>query len=123
LEAQASELREIALRVDRGYPYWEREGFEGAVDACGEWLNWRSLAESLTRDIIIGHDVDVRVPLEAQRAYDKAAESGMFTRFDLGYTLDILDEENAAITGCYLFGVQDFPHFGACLFLVASWSC
>jgi hypothetical protein len=120
-QTRAAELREIALRVDRGFPYWEREGFEEAVDACGEGWRWQTLSEQLTSDHVRGdEDFDLRLPLDVQKAYARAAETNLFSRFEVCQTYDT-DGEFVTATHSYLFGVQDFGHLGACYFLVEDW--
>jgi hypothetical protein len=52
LEAQVADLRQIAARVERGYPYWERNGFEEAVDACGDARSWQPLSERVDDGLI-----------------------------------------------------------------------
>lgn len=123
LETEIAELREVAVRVDRGYPYWDRHGFELAVDACGEAWGWQPLSESVTRDFVYGHDdVDVRLPLDVQRAYSTAVESDFFSRFEICSTFETDGYgEEVLSTRHYLFGVQDFPHLGACLFFIDQW--
>lgn len=121
LEREAAELREVALRVDRGYPWWERLGFEIALEACALFSQWQLLAESVTRDYVYPHDeVDLRLPLDVQCAYGRALECGLFSRFEICSAFEVEGDEVVA-TMYYLFGVQDFPSLGACLFLVDSW--
>lgn len=122
LERVAAELREVALRIDRGYAWWERDGFEIALDACALFSQWQPLSESITREFVYGNDeVDLRLPVPVQRAYGEASESGFFFCFEVCSTFDVEGDEVVAIT-YYLFGVQDFPSLGACLFFVDSWS-
>lgn len=121
LEREVAELREVAVRIDRGYAWWERLGLEIALEACALFSQWQPLAESVTRDYVYPHDeVDVRLPLPVQVAYRRALESGLFSRFEICSTFEVEDDEVTATT-YYLFGVQDFPSLGACLFLVDAW--
>jgi hypothetical protein len=121
LEADVAELREVAVRVGRGFPYWERRGFEEAVDACGDHWSWQQLAESLTRDRIYGHDeIDVRLPLGVQHAYARAAATGLFGSYEVCETYDV-EGDDVVTTRSYLFAVQGFPNLGACLFFVDQW--
>jgi hypothetical protein len=121
LEREAAELREVALRIDRGYPWWEREGFEIALDACALFTQWQPLSELVTREFVYGNDeVDLRLPVPVQLAYGKALESRFFSRFEVCSTFDVEGDEVVAVTH-YLFGVQDFASLGACLFFVESW--
>jgi hypothetical protein len=62
----------------------------------------------------------LRLPVPVQIAYAKALESRFFSRFEVCSTFDVEGDEVAAVTH-YLFGLQDFPSLGACLFFVDSW--
>jgi hypothetical protein len=111
----------VALRVDRGFPDWEREGLEIAIDACGDAWRWQPLAERLTADRVYGHDeTDVRLPLAVQQAYARAAETGLFSRYEVCETYET-DGDNVVATRSYLFGVQEFGQVGTCLFLIDQW--
>jgi hypothetical protein len=121
LEAEIAELREIAVRVDRGYPWWNRVGFEDALEAYGEPWRWQALSESVTADFVFSHDeVDVRLPVNVQRAYGRAFESGFFNRFEVCEWFET-EGESVVATRSYLFGVRDFPRLGACSFLIEQW--
>lgn len=84
IEAEIAELREVAHRVSRGYEWWDRHGFEIALDAYGEPWRWQELAESVTPDFVFSNDeFDARRPVDVQRAYGRAFESGLFSRFEV----------------------------------------
>jgi len=84
LLAEAADIREIARRIDLGYQYWERAGFEDAPDAVGDFWAWQPLSESLSPDLVYGHEeADLRIPLDAQSAYRQALASGLFDRFEV----------------------------------------
>jgi len=77
LEAEVAELREVAIRVDRGYEWWDRDGFESALDAYGEPWRWQALSETVTREFVYGNDdFDVRLPMEVQEAHARAFDTG-----------------------------------------------
>lgn len=116
-EIAIAELREVAIRTARGYDWWDKEQFEVSLDAYGDPWNWQTLAEVLTRDFTFSHnDVDLRIPIEAQRAYGDAFDSGLFNRYEVCQWFDT--EHDPQI---FLFGVTDFTQLGPSLFLVTQW--
>lgn len=122
LESEIASLREVAFRVAAGYPYWEPHGLELALDACGDPWNWQPLAEAVTRDYIFPHDeADIRLPLDAQRAYSRAAESGLFASFKVCTTFETDGYDEVLATYSYLVGVQEFSRLGAGYFFVHGW--
>lgn len=121
LERQAAELREVAMRVDRGYEWWDRAGFAVALEAYGEPWRWQQLAESVTRDFVYSDDdLDLRLPVDVQRAYGPAYESRLFSRFEICEWHET-DGDFVVETRSFLFGITDFPSLGACSFLIAQW--
>lgn len=122
LEAEIAALREVAFRVASGYPYWERHGFEIALDACGDTWSWHPLAETVTRDYVFAHDdADIRLPLDVQRAYSQAVETMLFARYEVCSTFETDGVAEVLSTRSYLFAIQDFPRLGGCSFLVEQW--
>ncbi len=122
LEAEVADLREIGTRVTRGYPFWERQGFEEAVDACGNACRWQLLSETVADGFIYGHDTeDVRLPLDVQRAYARSLETGLFDRFEICSTFETEGDDVVAWTD-YLFAVRELSTFGSASFFVEQWS-
>jgi hypothetical protein len=121
LETEIASLREVAVRIDRGYAWWDRAGYELALEAYGEPWRWQSLSESLADGFVWSHDdVDVRLPVEIQRSYGRALESGLFRSFELCEWYET-DGDFVTETRAFLFGVQEFPRLGSCLFLIDQW--
>lgn len=121
LEAEAASLREVAVRVDRGYAWWDQSGFELALEAYGEPWSWVPVSESVTEDFTFSHDdAYVRIPVEVQRAYGRAFESRFFNRFDICCWFET-EGDDVVATHYYLFGTQDFPRLGACSFFIEQW--
>jgi hypothetical protein len=129
LSAQISDVVQLVHGVKAGYPYFERLGFENAVDATGEVCTWTVLSEIPVPGTIFGHaDADVRLPVEVQKLYAQARSTQLFERFDVCMCFeppDDVDEappENA-ITH-YLFGSIPSPKIenqGGAMFLIAQW--
>lgn len=123
LEAEIASLREVAVRVDRGFPYWERFGFEIALDAYGDPWTWQTLSESVTRDYVFPHDdATLRLPVEMQTAYGTAVESGFFARYEVCSTFDTDGVDTVLSAYSYLFGVQTFAGLGECHFYLGGWA-
>lgn len=117
LGIEIGRLEAVARRVDAGWAYFERSGFEQAVDACGEFAVWISLSEVPAPGSILGRDdAKVRVPVEAQREYARAVESTLFQRYEMCLSMEGITAHEAIVTCAYLFGL-----FGNDRFLVASW--
>jgi hypothetical protein len=121
-EVEILSLREVAIRIDRGYPYWDRVGFDLALEACGGPWSWQPLSEPVTRDYVFPHDdTDLRLPLDVQRAYGAALETGLFGRYTVCSTFETDGYDEVLSTSSYLLGVRDFPRLGECLFFIAQW--
>lgn len=121
LEAELADLRQVQKRIERGYPYWDRFGFETAVEACGDAWNCHVLSEIVTPEYVFGHGgFDVRLPLDAEEAYRHAVDSGLFARFEIYATFET--EGDAVLAArYYLFGSSDFETMSAVLFHIADW--
>jgi hypothetical protein len=121
LLAEAADIREIARRIDLGYQYWERAGFEDALDAVGDPWRRQPLSESLSPDLVYGHEeADLRLPLDAQSAYRQALQAGLFDRFEVCSAFETEDDH---VVGAwhYLFGVLDLKSVEPAAFLIATW--
>lgn len=122
LEAEVADLREIAARVERGYPYWERQGFEEAVDACGDAWRWQPLSESVADGMIYSHDTeDVRLSVNVQRVYARALNTGLFDRFEICSTFETEGDDVVSWMD-YLFAVRQLPTLGSATLFVEQWS-
>lgn len=119
-DAKAADLQKVGECIENGFPYWERAGFEEALDALGEPWRWDTISEVLPPSIVLGHDAKVRIPLDTQRAYAQAIESRLFDRVELCSVFET-DGDEVARTTYYLFGAQDLVTMPAALFLVAQW--
>lgn len=122
IEAEVADLRQVQERIERGYPYWERQGLEIALEAMGDPWRWDLISESLAPGIIYTPDdvEDVRMPFEVQRAYAAAFESGLFDRFELCSVFETDGIEDVVLTTYYLVGIKDLPTMGA-MFAVTHW--
>ncbi len=90
----------------------------------GEWLNRTPLSDASIEGAVFGHeDATTRIPLDAQVAYRKAMDTGLFERFELAVHFETPgDLEEAVVSGPwyhYLFGTHACDTDG--LFLIAEW--
>jgi hypothetical protein len=124
LQVEIANLRQVADRVEKGYIFFQRFGFETAIDACGEWVNWTPLSDASVDGAVYGHEeAETRIPLDALIANRNAMETGLFERFELCVHFETpLDPEETFVTGPfyhYLFGIHSSDPHG--LFHVAEW--
>jgi hypothetical protein len=120
-QSEITRLKQIAERVEQGYQCWQRFGLESAIEASGEAWRWDSLAHVLSPELAYGdEEADVRLPLDAQRAYKQALESGLFDMFEVCSMFETAGDE-VVRADYYLFGAQGFEERPETLFLVAQW--
>jgi len=123
LQVEIANLRQVRDRVEKGYTFFQRFGFETAIDACGEWANWTPLADASVDGVVYGYeDAETRIPLEALVAYRMAMETGLFESFELCAHFATPHDPGDFVAGpfChYLFGIHSSDSNG--LFLVADW--
>lgn len=121
LTSQIAGHEQVIVRVTSGYPYFEKDGFESAVGACGEIAQWQILSEIPVAGTVFGNDsADVRLPIHVQDSYAKALASKLFDGFVVCTTFD---DEAVDKTHRYLFGQLMTPSFPdkEALFLVTTW--
>ena len=121
-------LERIMTCVKAGYSYFERQGFEDAVDACGEILTWQMLSEVPAPGTIYGEDkFDIRIPVEAQTSYARAVAMRLFDKFVICRCFEPPEDRQELPEGIgayYLFGEINFPNAEGKyngLFLVHQW--
>jgi len=112
--------------VKAGFPFVERCGFEASIDAAGQAREWEVLSEVL-RDpsgmtILSRDDTRIRLPIEAQERYDKAALTHLFDQFELCTLLEPPDYpgEQPVVVKHYLFGTIR-PSGSAGVFYIGQW--
>lgn len=121
LEAALRDLRLIQKRIEAsGHAYREPHGLQEAMDVCYDAFNRHVLSESVTSDFVYGHNVEIRLPVEAQESYRHAQSSGLFSRFEVWEGFETDGRETVETTDTYLFGVAALETREA-LFLVAEW--
>lgn len=126
LSTQIIHAERLIERVQAGYPYWERHGFEDAIDAAGETWSWQTLSAVPAPGTILGYDdVAVRLPVRVQKAYAHAVATQLFEGFEICSSFDTSDEGEAeGPIRNYLFGtIQSIYHEdqGGEIFLIDTW--
>jgi len=122
LEAEIADLADVANVVDRGYPYWERQGLELALEALGDPSQWEALSEVVADGMVFPHDLETRLPLDVQHRYAQALETRLFDRFDILSIFETDGVEDVIGTTQYLVAGRRLPGEGSAAFLVAEWS-
>ena len=95
---EAGYLHEVVRRVDEGYPYLDRFGFESTLEQAAMIAEWDSLTET-PRDIgvSLGDDrTTVRLPVEAQAKYAKAKATTLFDRFEVCHFYETFEDDDGA---------------------------
>lgn len=127
IDAEITDLCEIADRVEESYHYFDRVGFEIALDACCMWANWHDLSDTSIEGSDFGHEeADVRLPLEVQVSYSKVALTGRFDQFQVCSFFEVegdveLGEGIVGPVSHFLLGVRDFAVRPRAMFLIAEW--
>lgn len=129
LASQIQDFEKVIVRVSAGYPYFEKTGFESAVEACGQLLQWQRLSEIPVPGTVFGNDsADVRLPIRAQEAYAKALASKLFDGFVVCTCFDVSDDDAETDVELEnleqrLVGLLTVPSVldKEALFLVAQW--
>jgi hypothetical protein len=125
LGRKIADLERIAERVAAGYPYFERSGFEEAVDACGEIAVWQEFSERPVPGVVYVHEgINTRIPIEVQRNYGKAMASNLFEGCVLCFQFEPGEKwEEVKDPMIYLFVTILTPasHEGRALFLIGQW--
>lgn len=127
LSSEIHDIERIVQIIDAGYPYWEKSGYQEALDACGFYWTWYVLSEVYTPGTVAGCDqADVRLPIQAQKDYAEALSSHRFDRFAVCRYFEPSEGEVGEVVEDVtydLFGVVSTPTLagGESLFLVSQW--
>lgn len=127
--AQISDVERLVERVKAGYHFFERLGFENAVDALGEVCTWTVLSEIPVPGTVFGHaEAEVRLPVSVQKLYTQARSTQLFERFEVCMCFEPPDDVGEALPESaithYLFGSIQSPKLenqGSAMFLIAQW--
>jgi hypothetical protein len=123
LQSKASGLKKKISIVDQGFPFFEKYGFEGALDACGMVYGDETLSQDLNVDVIGFRDTQVRVPINVQKKYLSAVKLKLFDLFIIYWTYK--PEEDETIEPVkkeyYLFGSTG-PEISIDIYLIGQWS-
>lgn len=129
LAAQVGHVECLVERVQAGFPYLEKGTFKIAVDATGEVSIWEVISEAPVPGTIVGHDdAIIRLPVEVQKSYARAASSHLFERFEVCTCVEPCDEIGEEppedTIRHFLFGAIQSPNSedeDSAIFLIAEW--
>ena len=106
LQSKVSDLKKKISIVDQGFPFFNKYGFERALDACGMVYGDETLSQDLNVEVIGFKDTQVRVPIDVQKKYLSAVKLRLFDLFIILWTYE--PEEDETIEPVkkeyYLFG-------------------
>ncbi len=122
LQSQASDLKEKISIVNQGFPFFEKYGFERALDACGMVYGDETLSQDLNVDVIGFKDTQIRVPIDVQKKYLSAVKLKLFDLFIIYWAYE--PEEDVTIEPVkkeyYLFGSTG-PETSIDIYLIGQW--
>lgn len=122
LRKQCSAIEKKISIIDRGFPLWEKDSFESALEVCNMIYEWKKIADAIDVVAYGYKEARIRVPLDAQKKYRDALNLGLFGRFAICYAFEPEDEEPSGTSqriDYYLFGS---PPKSEDIFLIAQWS-
>lgn len=123
LQSEASDLKKKISIVDQGFTFFEKYGFERALDACGMVYGAETLSQDLNVDVIGFKDTQVRVPIDVQKKYLSAVKLKLFDLFIIYWAFEPEEDETIAPrkVDYYLFGSVG-PETSIDIFLIGQWS-
>jgi len=123
LQSEVNNLKKKINIVDRGFPFFEKFGFENALDACGMVYGDETLSQDLNVDVIGFKNTQIRVPIDVQKKYISAVKLKIFDIFIIYLAYEPEEDETIAPTKIdyYLFGSTG-PETSIYIFLIGQWS-
>jgi hypothetical protein len=122
LQSKTSDLKKKISIVDQGFPFFEKYGFERALDACGMVYGNETLSQDLNVDVIGFKDTQIRVPIDVQKKYLSAVKLKLFDLFIIYWTYE--PEEDETIEPVkkeyYLFGSAG-PETSIDIYFIGQW--
>ena len=123
LQDQISNLGRRIKIIDQGFPFFDRFGFENALEACGMVYGWETLAEDLDAVVFGFKETKVRLPEDIQKKYLSAVRLHLFNVFVICWAFEPEDDELSSPEKMdyYLFGSPGVEP-SEDIFLIAQWS-
>lgn len=122
LQSKASDLKKKISIVDQGFPFFEKYGFERALDACGMVYGYETLAQDLDVIVFGFKNTEIRVPIDIQKKYMSAVKLKIFDLFVIYWAFEPEEDETIAPrkVDYYLFGSTG-PETSIDIFLICQW--
>jgi len=123
LQSKVSNLEKKINIVDRGFPFFEKFGFERALDACGMVYGYETLAQDLNVIVFGFKNTQIRVPINIQKEYISAVKLKIFDLFVIYWAFEPEEDETIAPrkVNYYLFGSTG-PETSIDIFFIGQWS-
>jgi len=123
LQSKVDNLKKKINIVDRGFPFFEKYGFENALDACGMVYGDETLSQDLNVNVIGFKNTQIRVPIDVQKKYISAVKLKIFDLFVIYWAFEPEKDETIAPMKVYyyLFGSTG-PEKSIDIFLIGQWS-
>jgi hypothetical protein len=123
LQLQISNMERRISIVDQGFPFFDKFGFENALDACGMVYGWETLAEDFDVVVFGFKDTKIRLPEDVQKKYISTVRLRLFNTFAICWAFEPEDDESIAPEKIdyYLFGSPKGEP-SEDIFLIAQWS-
>lgn len=123
LQSEVGNLEKKINIVNRGFPLFEKFGFENALDACGMVYGYETLAQDLDVIVFGFKNTQIRVPINIQKKYMSAVKLKVFDLFIICWAFEPEEDETIAPrkVDYYLFGSTG-PETSIDIFLIGQWS-
>jgi len=123
LQSKFDNLKKKINIIDRGFPFFEKFGFESALDACGMVYGYETLAQDLDVIVFGFKNTQIRVPIDIQKKYISAVKLKIFDLFVIYWAFEPEEDETIAPRKVYyyLFGSTG-PEISIDIFLIDQWS-
>jgi len=123
LQVQISNLERRIDIVDRGFPFFDKFGFENGLEACGMEYGWETLAQDLGVIVFGFKDTKVRLPQNIQKKYISTVQLHLFNLFLICWAFEPEEDEwnTPEKIDYYLFGSPGVEP-SEDIFLIAHWS-
>ena len=131
LQVQISNLERRIDIVNQGFPFFDKLGFENALEACRMVHGWETLAQDLDVIVFGFKDTKIRLPKDIQKKYISTVQLHLFNVFVICWAFEPEDDELSMPEkkdikirlpmDYYLFGspMAEPPED---IFLIAHWS-
>ncbi|GAI66538.1 unnamed protein product, partial [marine sediment metagenome] len=123
LQSEVSNLEKKINIVDQGFNFFEKYGFERALDACGMVYGSETLAQDLGVIVFGFKNTEIRVPIDIQEKYMSAVKLKIFDLFIIYWAFEPEEDKTIAPrkVDYYLFGSAG-PETSIDIFLIGQWS-